>query len=223
MATLWCVAVIEPTLPPGRRERNKARTREALQAAARRLFSERGFAETTVEQIADAADVSERTFFRYFGSKEELLLPDLAAFFASLERELRARPAQEHPLDAYLAALIAVIDDQSGTGGMTTIAPGLDPTDSSVIAHLARSFVNWEARLTAVLADRLRSLRPTWDDTAVALHSSVTANIAVATTRGAMRVVRSRSGDDADGRIPILRDAFAVARSGCALSAATGA
>lgn len=208
-----------PVPAAGRRERNKARTRDALQAAARRLFTEQGFAATTVQQIADAADVSERTFFRYFDSKEDLLLPDLATFFAALEGELRGRPPQEHPLDAYLAALITVIDDQSATGGMTTIAPGLDPTDPTVVAHLARSFLNWEARLTAVLADRLSTVQPHVDDAAVALRSAVTANIAVATTRGAMRAIRSLTGHTTDARTSVLRDAFAIARSGCAPSA----
>lgn len=204
----------------GRRERNKARTREALQSAARRLFTERGYAETTVGQIAEAADVSERTFFRYFDAKEDLLLPDLAAFFASIEAELRRRPVDEHPLDAYLAALLAVVGGQAVTGGMTTFAPGLDPADPAVVAHLARSFVNWEARLTAILAERIRAAAPATggseaDDSDAGLLSSVTANIAVATTRGAMRVIRGRAGGGTADRMAILTDAFAIARSGC--------
>ncbi|MGA9674725.1 MAG: TetR family transcriptional regulator [Mycobacterium sp.] len=72
----------------GRRERKKIKTRQAIRREAFRLIEENGYAATTVEHIADAADVSPSTFFRYFPSKESLLLADdldpliLAAFEA---------------------------------------------------------------------------------------------------------------------------------------------
>jgi AcrR family transcriptional regulator len=62
--------------PLGLRERKKIKTRQAIRRAAFRLIDENGYAATTVEQIAEAAEVSPSTFFRYFPSKESLLLAD---------------------------------------------------------------------------------------------------------------------------------------------------
>jgi AcrR family transcriptional regulator len=66
-----------PDLPVlGLRERKKARTKSEIQRQALRLFSEQGYAETSVEQIAAAAEVSPSTFFRYYPTKEEVVLAD---------------------------------------------------------------------------------------------------------------------------------------------------
>ncbi|WP_436776095.1 TetR family transcriptional regulator [Yinghuangia sp. YIM S09857] len=65
-----------PEPPLGLRERKKRRTREAIRREAYRLFREQGYDATTIDQIADAAEVSASTFFRYFPTKEDVVLTD---------------------------------------------------------------------------------------------------------------------------------------------------
>lgn len=78
---------------PGLRERKKLKTRLAIREATYRLIREQGYEATTVEQIAEAAEVSPSTVFRYFPTKEDIVLTD--EFDPLLERELRERPADE--------------------------------------------------------------------------------------------------------------------------------
>jgi AcrR family transcriptional regulator len=89
----------------GLRERKKLRTRQTIREAARRLIDERGYDNTTIEQIAAAAEVSPSTVFRYFPSKEHIVLTDDYARFTMAF--LRERPADEPPL----AALRAVVTE----------------------------------------------------------------------------------------------------------------
>lgn len=82
------------------RERKKAATRLALHEAALHLAVERGYAEVTIEAIADAADVSRRTFSNYFANKEDALLYGDRRRSAVLVENLRRRPASETPWEA---------------------------------------------------------------------------------------------------------------------------
>ncbi|MGW1794707.1 TetR/AcrR family transcriptional regulator [Streptomyces sp. NPDC001984] len=77
----------------GLRERKKIKTRETIRAATYALVEEQGYDATTIEQIADRAEVSPSTVFRYFPTKEDIVLTD--EYDAILMEELRARPADE--------------------------------------------------------------------------------------------------------------------------------
>ena len=79
----------------GLRERKKLATRRAIHEAGMKLFAERGFTATTVEAIAEAADVSRATVFTYFANKEEIVFGDAAAAVDALAERLRERPAGE--------------------------------------------------------------------------------------------------------------------------------
>lgn len=95
----------------GLRERKRARTHAAIQQHALRLFREQGYDATTVEQIAEAAEVSASTFFRYFPTKEDVALYDsldpliIAAF--------EAQPLDLNPIQALRRAMHAVVGDLS--------------------------------------------------------------------------------------------------------------
>jgi AcrR family transcriptional regulator len=86
----------------GLRERKKARTRAAIREHALRLFREQGYHQTTVEQIAEAAEVSPSTFFRYFPTKEDAVLQD--DFDVITIEALEAQPAGLSPIAAFRAA-----------------------------------------------------------------------------------------------------------------------
>ena len=92
---------------PGLRERKKAKTRALIQEHALRLFRERGYEATSVEQIAEAAEVSPSTFFRYFGTKEDVVLYD--PFDPLLLAAFRAQPAELSPIAALRAAMMSVL------------------------------------------------------------------------------------------------------------------
>ncbi|MGD0167371.1 MAG: TetR family transcriptional regulator [Gaiellaceae bacterium] len=93
------------------RERKKARTVAAIQTEALRLFREQGYEATTIEQIAEAAEVSASTFYRYFPTKEELLIFD--AYDAPLIEAFRAQPPQLGAIQAIRTAIRSVFSELS--------------------------------------------------------------------------------------------------------------
>jgi AcrR family transcriptional regulator len=91
----------------GLRERKKARTKHAIQNHALRLFREQGFAETTVEQVAEAAEVSPSTVFRYFATKEELVVFD--AFDPVIFAAFAEQPPERTLVQAWRGAVLESI------------------------------------------------------------------------------------------------------------------
>ena len=89
-----------PPATPGLRERKKQRTRDTIARAALRLFAERGYDETTLAEIAEAADVAPRTIFAHFENKEDILFSDEMGIFNELKRRLDQRPAGATTVDA---------------------------------------------------------------------------------------------------------------------------
>lgn len=92
-------------------DRQRAALRDEIVRTARGLFVERGFDATTVDDIAAAVGISRRSFFRYFGTKEDVLLTDLVARGEAIAAALAVRPADE---DAWTALLTAMVDARLG-------------------------------------------------------------------------------------------------------------
>ena len=93
----------------GLRERKRERTRQAIADAALDLFARQGFHETTIPQIAEAADVSPRTVSGYFPAKEDLAFPDADERIGALEERLRSRAPGETAADALRAWLPDIV------------------------------------------------------------------------------------------------------------------
>ena len=98
------------TRAPGRRDRKKQQTRSALMAAALRLVDERGFDRVTVEEISEAADVSPRTFFNYFATKDDALLGDPLVEPAELRERMLAMTPGVPVIGALLLAMGPAIE-----------------------------------------------------------------------------------------------------------------
>ncbi|MFE3702101.1 TetR/AcrR family transcriptional regulator, partial [Nocardia tengchongensis] len=92
---------------PGLRERKKQQTRTRIIDVALRLCDDQGFDATTVEQIADAADVSPRTVNRYFDSKEAIVIAPIEGWGQALADQLRAQPITGDEIEGGGGAVIA--------------------------------------------------------------------------------------------------------------------
>ncbi len=146
-----------PPAPPSLRERKQEVVRAALSAAAQQLYLSRGFERTTVEQIAQAAGVSRRTFFRYYESKEDVLVERSERSGERLYAELAARPRAEPPLFAIRNALIpavqAGIADADFIRWVIRLLRETSPLRRAVMERRNRL----EERIAALMAERLHS------------------------------------------------------------------
>jgi len=199
--------------PAGRRDRKKSETRQALREAAHRLFAEQGFARTTIDEITDAADVSRRTFFRYYSSKEDLLQVDIVDLLPLMLRALAGRPRDEAPTESVLAALRTLI----GPEGPPALAASLAGPVSGVRARLGliRLLTQWEQGIADTLLTRW-GIDPATAPAGPRLRATVTACAATSALRGSVQLYRARhgSGLETDLLMPIVEEAFAVLGAG---------
>jgi AcrR family transcriptional regulator len=175
----------------GRREANRRATRAALLTAARDLFADKGFDATTVRDIADAAGVTERTFFRYFAVKEDLIVDHILAWVPQLRAAILARPATEPPLTAIRHAMR---DTKPMSTGRSIGGLSLDRLGESASGSLQRRLEN---DLTEAFAERLHARDRAHPD--AEFEAEVLARTAVAVLRSALiRHARLRDDDTPD-------------------------
>jgi AcrR family transcriptional regulator len=141
----------------GLRERKKQRTRELIADTAWRLFSERGFEEVPVAEVAREAEVSEATVFNYFPTKEDLVFHRMEAFEQELLEAIRDRAEDESIVDAFGRFVLRPrgylgSDDPVATEGMRATARLM--TGSPALRTRQRDILDrFTETLAALLAD----------------------------------------------------------------------
>jgi len=141
----------------GLRELKKERTRALLHDVAMELFARDGFDHTTVEEIAEACEVSPRTFFRYYATKEELLFVDSQQRCAALLEIVAAQPLDDPPLDVLHHSLHTLaLEYEPERARHVTRARVLEGSPS-LRADKAEQQRGWEAKLFDELELRNRA------------------------------------------------------------------
>jgi AcrR family transcriptional regulator len=138
---------------PGLRERKKARTRAAIREHALRLFREQGYDATTVEQIAEAAEVSPSTFFRYFPTKEDVVLQDdMDLLWMDV---FRAQPPDLGPIAAMRTAVRTAFEGMAASD-LDQLRETMDLTMAipAVQARMMEEFARTTQRIAEAVAER---------------------------------------------------------------------
>lgn len=145
----------------GLRERKKQRTRDAIARAALELFAERGYQATTLADIAEAADVSTRTIFAYFASKEDILFCDYAAMRDALAGALAERPGGKDALGTLRDFILTAVHEK---GELQAKLERAIAGDETLHSHKRARLGQLQELLAAAIADDLATgpddLRP---------------------------------------------------------------
>ncbi|MEU5726756.1 TetR family transcriptional regulator [Micromonospora sp. NPDC047738] len=139
----------------GLRDRKKRQTRAALATAALRLVAERGLEHVTVEEISEAADVSSRTFFNYFPSKDDALIGDHAVDTARFVARVAEVPPEVSALAAIRTALAEVIDEMQADRELWLLRMEVVTRNPALLPRLAALGVEAERTMTETLAARV--------------------------------------------------------------------
>ncbi|MCW8099044.1 TetR family transcriptional regulator [Streptomyces tauricus] len=187
---------------PGLRERKKQRTRDALVRSALELFAAQGYERTTVDEIVEAVDVSQRTFFRYFAGKEEAAFAVQEMTESHFLDAVRQRPPHEAPLDALRRAVMASWDTIGEA--IEAVVPIelhmrtyqlIESTPALLATHLRRH-EGLEEQLARLIAQR----------EGVDVDADPRPRVAVALFGGVMRLAARRWGAGEDFSVAAMRE-----------------
>ncbi len=194
----------------GKREANKLATRQALLASAKQLFAERGYGAATAKDIAEAAGVTERTLFRYFATKDDLVVHDLMSLSPILEDKIRSRPPHEPPLIAVEQAALEFAGAVAESIGPTPLQLSIDGPPGELLARSGLQ-LKVEQSIADALRQRAQKSGPTTEDADYAID--VQARCAVGALRAAfIRDWQLRERDSASRPTlnTLIQQAFAI-------------
>lgn len=138
----------------GLRERKRQQTRKNLISAAMRLFEKKGYEQTTVAEIAAAADVSTKTFFNYFASKDEVLFPHLSSRIDGAVTLIEQRRPDDRMADVLIRAMEYMLADalsQEVDGGLAAVRLPMIMSVPAVQAATLHRYFLAEVRLAEAL------------------------------------------------------------------------
>ncbi|MEU5117170.1 TetR family transcriptional regulator [Streptomyces longwoodensis] len=144
------------------RERKKLRTRQALADTALELFTARGFTEVTLDEIVSTVEISKRTFFRTFTSKEDVALAPEKELWAAYSGHIENLPLpSEHVFSAYKSALFAALEQMADGWEQRFLASrSLADRTPALTAHSLRHCSEVSANVVRIVADRLAGQHP---------------------------------------------------------------
>ncbi|MDR6522095.1 TetR family transcriptional regulator [Variovorax gossypii] len=140
---------------PNLREQHKAATRQEIARFAVGLFLKQGFVNTTIDQIVEPLGIAKRTFFRYFSTKEDLVLAWFEEKTPALVRELGDRPVQENPFEAVCATLSSLLVRYDANPGSALAMMRLTKETPSLVGRDLEKRMIWEQALAAALVERV--------------------------------------------------------------------
>jgi len=148
--------MVDPSPAPSRRSRKKSRTHAALVEAGAELFASQGFDETTTTDIAERADVSQRTLFRHFPSKEAVLYGDMDEVLFALRDALEAQPENTPVLAVVDNAITSLAENFETHSERRLLQARLAASYPSVSAYSRATVqLGWEREIIAAVASRL--------------------------------------------------------------------
>jgi AcrR family transcriptional regulator len=189
----------------GIRERKKQRTRDALVDAAVRLFREKGFAQTTVAEIAAAADVSTRTFFLHFPTKEAVVLANAGFRVELAVGVLTGRD----PAEGATAALARAVREMVAHSWRTDLSTGLAALRSRLVATEPAVRAGMTAQLAAAQDEITGALLRAYPDQLDHVRAATLVGAVIGAVSGAAHAALTDGAPPDDVRTAML-DAVAV-------------